>query len=181
MLDGAVEMAKHAVIAGGEYFAFLRGNARAILSGNGAALERAIKRSCEIKRDIVETDEKEKRLRKSLNLGHTLGHAIEKASGYRISHGTAVGLGIIAETRIAEKLGLLGRETASEITGLMETLGIRKEALKKLDARAVVRNTLYDKKNTGKVVNYVLPAAIGKVRIGVKVPAGLVLSVLQTA
>ena len=180
MLNGVVEMVKHGIIADKKYFLFMRDNIDRIYNLEGKVLIKAVKRSCQIKKEIVEADEKERDVRKMLNLGHTIGHAIEKASGYKLSHGVSVGMGIVVETKIAERLKMIDTVESREIIDLITKLGIKMK-LPDIDVWNVVKNTLYDKKHTSKKTNYVLPVKIGKVAIDVPVEEKIIFEALQSA
>jgi 3-dehydroquinate synthase len=105
---GIAEIIKHGVIADADLFAYMESKAGAILSGDWAALEYPILRSCEIKAAVVAEDERENGVRANLNYGHTFGHAIEAVTHYtRFLHGEAVALGMCAAGHLALELGLV--------------------------------------------------------------------------
>src|SRR5262249_19081181 len=106
---GFAEALKHGVIADAAYFDDVADNAPALLGDRSSApelLEQVVARSVAIKADVVRRDEREGGVRKALNFGHTLGHAIELRSQYRMLHGEAVAVGMVLESRIAERLGV---------------------------------------------------------------------------
>ncbi|MBU1631300.1 MAG: 3-dehydroquinate synthase [Candidatus Omnitrophica bacterium] len=178
MLNGIIEMVKHGIIADKKYFLFMRDNIDRIYKLEEKILIKAIKRSCQIKKEVVEKDEKEKNIRKMLNLGHTIGHAIEKASGYKFSHGISVGMGLVVETKIAERLNMISSIESQRIIDLLTKLDI-KIKFSDVDIRDIVKNTLFDKKNTAGKTNYVLPLKVGKVAIDVSVKEKIIFEVLQ--
>ncbi len=149
--NGLVEMIKHAIIADENYFSNLNGKFN---------LEEAIAKSCEIKKSIVEQDEKDMGIRQLLNFGHTIGHALESASNYSLRHGEAVALGIIAESYISLKLGLLSQSAYDKIRAIFETHDITVK-LKKLDKKTVKNALLMDKKNVEQTPRFVLIKDIG--------------------
>src|SRR5205085_8352186 len=106
---GFAEIVKHGVIADAGYFeqacTFLR-HAPTSLAAGLEDLTHIIRRSIEIKAAIVERDERESGLRKVLNFGHTIGHAIEAATDFATLHGEAVAIGLVVEARLAERLGV---------------------------------------------------------------------------
>jgi 3-dehydroquinate synthase len=168
MLNGMGEMVKHAIIADRKFCIFLDDYIDSILALDEDILINAIKWSCTIKRNVVEADEKESFKRKILNLGHTIGHAIEKTMNYEIKHGEAVALGMIAETKIAENLGMCNTVMSKKIIDLITKPGF-KSSLKGIDIEQVIRNTKYDKKNTAEKVRYVLPRKIADMAIDMEV------------
>ncbi len=134
-----------------------------------------------VKVRVVQQDPYEGGLRAVLNAGHTIGHAVEKASRYRLRHGEAVAIGLVAEARLAERLGLAE-------TGLAETIAAclqRWELPTRLPAdiaRAEVRHRMqFDKKKRAGEVRFALPLRIGEVRPGVVVPADVLAEVLAAA
>lgn len=180
MLNGIVEMVKHGIIADKKYFLFMQDNIDRIYKLEEKILIKAIKRSCQIKKEVVEEDEKESNIRKMLNLGHTIGHAIEKTSGYKFSHGISVGMGLVVETKIAERLNMISFVESKKIIDLITKLGI-KIKFSDVDIKSIIKNTLFDKKNTAGKTNYVLPLKVGKVAIDVPVKEKIIFEVLQAA
>jgi 3-dehydroquinate synthase len=176
ILNGAAEMIKHAIIKDQKYFIFLGDFLDRIIALDDEVLEKAIAWSCEIKKEIVQQDEKEESLRKSLNLGHTVGHAIEKAFNYSLKHGQAVALGIIVETKIAHSMKLINSVETEKIITLINRLGPFPSIAGKVSQ--IVANTSYDKKNTASRINYVLPRKVGKVEIDVLVDQEILEKVL---
>lgn len=122
--NGVVEMIKHALILDEQYFDFLESHAQAILAQEPSILEEAIHRSLAIKASIVAQDEKEAGIRRLLNFGHTVGHAIEAASAYSIPHGRAVALGILAEGMMSVQMGHLQQQELDRIKQLFIAYGI---------------------------------------------------------
>ena len=117
---GIAEIIKYGVIADKGLFDFLEANIKDIFS-LGDSLIDVIKRSCEIKADVVSKDERETGLRAILNFGHTIGHAIETATGYtRFLHGEAIAIGMCAAARIAVRMGIFQKKDAERIKNLVE-------------------------------------------------------------
>ena len=104
--QGLVEAVKHGAIMDSVYLEALERNLPALLDGEAGPLEKAVARSVELKAGVVSSDERESGRREILNFGHTLGHAIEAASRFRIPHGTAVAVGMCLEARLGERLGV---------------------------------------------------------------------------
>lgn len=117
MKNGFVEMIKHGLIQNESYFDFLYNNADKLLSGD--FIEEAIAQSVRIKSHVVMEDERESGKRRILNLGHTVGHALETVSNHQISHGKAVALGLITEAYLSMQMGYL---PPSEFTSLRQIL-----------------------------------------------------------
>jgi 3-dehydroquinate synthase len=115
---GLVESVKHALIADEKYFEFLEKNLDAILRRQPDVLEQVAYHNCKIKAKVVEADPTEKNQRRMLNYGHTIGHAVESASGFELLHGEAIAIGIIAAGLIEIEMGLCDDkrlESADEI------------------------------------------------------------------
>src|SRR5436309_7989230 len=105
--SGLAEIAKHGIVLEAEYFAELERDAAPLCARDLPVVERIIGGSCRLKAGVVARDERESELRHVLNYGHTIGHALEAATGYgRFAHGEAVALGIVAEARLALRLGV---------------------------------------------------------------------------
>lgn len=156
-MDGMGEVLKYAVLRDQGLFGRLES---APLSPIG---ESEISACIGMKRDIVEADEKESGMRKLLNLGHTFAHAIEKLSGFRISHGRAVATGIAMASRAAAKCGALPAEDCVRIESLVSAMGY--EVHVQFDAVDIVDAMLDDKKVEGDSIDLVLPNGIGRCAI----------------
>jgi 3-dehydroquinate synthase len=159
--SGLVEAIKHGVLADAAYFARIESELPALLDAEPSATLDTVARSVEIKADVVRADEREHGRRKTLNLGHTLGHALEHVSGYALLHGEAVAIGMVLETRIAERLGLAEAGTAERIEGVLRRAGLPVARPRELPVDRVVDATRLDKKARGGRVEYALPARIG--------------------
>ena len=158
---GLAEAVKHGAIADAEYFAFLETEYAAIFAKHAPALERVVRRSVEIKAEVVAQDERENGKRAILNFGHTVGHAIEATSKYEVLHGEAVAIGMVYEGRIAETLGIAAAGTAGRIKAVLERLHLpveRPDASRVDDLIAAMRN---DKKVRAGEIRFALPRAIG--------------------
>ena len=121
---GLVEAIKHGLVADAEYLRWIDGHEAELVARDPEALGRLVRRSVEIKAAIVATDERETGRRAVLNAGHTVGHALEWVSGYRLPHGDAVGLGLVIEARIATLLGLAPESLASELAERLARIGV---------------------------------------------------------
>ena len=100
-------------------------------------------------------------MRKTLNFGHTIGHAIEQASGYALLHGECVAIGMVLEARLAERIGVAQRGTAASIERILERAGLPVSRPESLDPDAILATTRTDKKSRGGAVEYALPVRIG--------------------
>ncbi|MBI2541085.1 3-dehydroquinate synthase [Candidatus Woesearchaeota archaeon] len=160
--NGLAEIIKHALIKDKDFFHFLEKNIDGILKCDLEALKQAIKRSCEIKADIVAEDEKEKGLRKILNYGHTIGHAIESALKYGISHGEAVAVGMCCAAKLAAKKGFLDEGSVIRQNNLLDHAGLpHKLSHHKLKPKIILERIKYDKKIINGRINFVLLNSIG--------------------
>ncbi|HEV7991200.1 MAG TPA: 3-dehydroquinate synthase [Gemmatimonadaceae bacterium] len=159
--SGLVEAIKHGVLADAAYFARIDALLAELLDAEPAATLDVVARSVEIKADVVRADTREHGLRKTLNLGHTIGHAIEHVSGYALLHGECVAIGMVLESRIAERLGVADAGTTSRITEVLQRAGLPTERPRDLSVDAIVDATRLDKKARGGRVEYSLPARIG--------------------
>ena len=158
---GLAEAVKHGVIADAEYFAFLETECAAILAKDGAALERVVQRSVEIKAAVVAEDEREAGRRAILNFGHTIGHAIEAVAKYEALHGEAVAIGMVYEARLGEALGITAKGTAERITGLLEQLRLPVERPDGASADQLIEVMRGDKKVRGGEMRFAVPKEIG--------------------
>ena len=167
---GLYEIIKYGVIADPALFRYLERNMLALLRRDRAALEYVIPRCIRIKAMVVGKDERERGLRQILNFGHTLGHALETATGYKkFLHGEAVGHGMIFATLLALAIGYLGVKDAARIIGLILSVGPlpRIPSLSNSELRSLM---LSDKKVHAGEIGWVLPSVIGKAKWGVAVP-----------
>ena len=169
--SGLAEAIKHGVIDDAELWREYV--ARPALGGVDQ-LERAIA----VKVRVVSEDPYERGRRATLNLGHTIGHGVEAASGFRLRHGEAIAVGLVAEARLAAALGLAAPELADALRNVLVNAGLPVAApgLDPEDIRVVMSS---DKKKSGSRLKFALPAAIGDVRWGVDVPETLLATELQ--
>lgn len=161
--EGIVEMIKHALIAEPEAFVFLEGHLDAILALDPFTLDVALKQSIKVKQRIVEEDLEENGIRATLNFGHTIGHAIEAESGYTISHGSAVAMGIAIEARLSREYAGLSQTEVERIDQLLMRLRLLNHAWETLESQKLFSAMQHDKKNRQGVIHCVLLEALGKV------------------
>jgi shikimate kinase/3-dehydroquinate synthase len=176
---GIAEIIKYGVIADRELFNYLENNRENILSLSDGIIH-VIKRSCEIKAGIVSKDEREAGLRAILNFGHTIGHAIETATGYkRFLHGEAVAIGMCAAVDLAVKMNIFRKKEAERIKRLVEQYKLPNKIPDNINSSDIINAMEIDKKvNKGKI-RFVLPESIGKVRIQDSVDRELIKEVLK--
>jgi 3-dehydroquinate synthase len=164
--SGLAEVVKYGVILDPEFFAWLEQNAGAVLRQAPAAVRHVVARSCRLKADVVEKDERELTgLRAVLNYGHTFAHAFEAVAGYGAwLHGEAVSAGMVCASRLAERLGMIGPELTRRQVLLLEAFGLptRPEPWPADALLAVMRN---DKKNEAGRLRFVLPRRLGEVGV----------------
>jgi 3-dehydroquinate synthase len=163
---GLAEAVKHGLIADADYFGWIEEAATALLRRDPDALERLVRRSVEIKAEVVSADEREAGRRAILNAGHTVAHALERATGYGLPHGEAVGLGLIAECALAARLGLAEPAVGQRVAALLGRLGLPTRLTPALDADRVLPAMASDKKNRAGTVRFAFPRAVGVVDRG---------------
>ncbi len=138
-----------------------------------------VARAMGVKINIIQQDPFEKGRRAALNLGHTIGHGIEHATGFSVSHGEAVAIGTVLEARLAEELKLASSGLAAELASIFSSLGLPTAMPRNIDLQAVQQAITLDKKKAGGIVRYALPAAIGDVRTGIVVDTPLLQQILH--
>jgi 3-dehydroquinate synthase len=160
--EGLAEAVKHAAIADVDLFSWMESARDAILAREEAALDRLLRRSMAIKAAVVSADEHEGGQRAILNAGHTIGHAVEHASGYRLAHGEAVAIGLVAEARLGERLDLTAAGTADRLATLLNGLGLPTLLPEGLDRVSFEAALALDKKNRAGTIRAALLAGIGQ-------------------
>jgi 3-dehydroquinate synthase len=165
-LSGIAEVIKYGVIWDEGLFSYLETHRQAILSLDSETLMFIIKRSCEIKSDIVSRDEREAGLRAVLNYGHTIGHAIETATGYTTYlHGEAVAIGMQLEARLSAALGYLDGGESERIRSIIDSYGLPADLPPDINPEVVLSSMELDKKAVAGSLRFVLPERIGAVNI----------------
>jgi 3-dehydroquinate synthase len=160
---GLGEIIKYGIIYDYEFFEFLEANQQAVLKLEPEAAVHMIARSCEIKAAVVSQDEQEAGLRRILNFGHTMAHAIEKETGYvRYNHGEAVAIGMVGAADISCQLGLIPAADVARVTQLIRDLQLPVKA-KGCTVDAMYADIFHDKKTVAGKVNWVLMSGIGTV------------------
>lgn len=163
IVNGLIEAIKMALTHSAKDFSYLLAHVDKAVAGNPVVLSRIIQRAVTTKAGVVGRDEKESSERMALNFGHTIGHAIEHLSDYRMMHGIAVALGILVEAQAAELLGLLNAQAVGVIEDLFAKLTITPQALKTFQIDKILRATQLDKKSKSGQARYVLLQDLGRV------------------
>ena len=158
---GLAEAVKHGLIADEAYFTWIEEAVDPLASRQPEALTHLIRRSVEIKAEVVAADERESGRRAILNAGHTVAHALEQASGYQLPHGEAVGLGLIVECHLAERLGVAPAGLAGRVARLLGRLGLPDRLQRHLDHSVLLDAMTRDKKNRDSKIHFALPARLG--------------------
>jgi len=158
---GLAEAVKHAAILDAVHFGWLGGAAGPLLARDLGAIEMLIRRSVAIKVEIVQRDETEKGRRAVLNAGHSVAHALEVATGYRISHGEAVAIGLVVEASLGEELGVTEPGTAAVLAALLQQFHLPTGIPADTSPDALLDAMRADKKNRSGAIRLALLARIG--------------------
>ncbi|OLB09249.1 MAG: 3-dehydroquinate synthase [Gemmatimonadetes bacterium 13_2_20CM_1_70_33] len=159
---GMAEAVKHGVIADRQYFDVLEQEHAAVTTRDVGALERVVRRSVEIKAEVVAADEREAGRRAILNFGHTVAHAIEATTKFATLHGEAVAIGMAYEARLAEALGIAEAGTADRVQRLLERYNLPLDLPESATVDALVAAMQLDKKVRDGSVRFALPQTIGR-------------------
>jgi 3-dehydroquinate synthase len=165
LCTGMAEVVKHGIIGDPELFSLVE---RGWEPSRGHLVD-VIGRALAVKIRIVEEDPFDQGVRASLNLGHTIGHAVEVASGYTVRHGEAVAIGLVAEALLAEALDVARPGVARQILLALRSLGLPVAIPDDIPHESIIRAMSVDKKKSAGAVRFTLPAAIGDVRTGIEV------------
>lgn len=159
--SGMAEVIKHGIIGDPVLFEMSA-------SPSPADLGQLVRRAAAVKVRLIEADPYEKGLRAALNLGHTVGHALEQASGYQLRHGEAVAIGMVAEARLAERLGIAEPGLAETIASALAAVGLPTTIPPGMNRDAIRQAMQVDKKKAGGKIYVALPKKIGEVVTGVE-------------
>jgi len=159
--SGMAEVVKHGIIADPDLFALCSHG----MDWVKANLEDVVKRALAVKIKIIEADPYEKGIRGTLNLGHTVGHAVELVSGFKLTHGEAIAIGMVAEAKYAARIGLAGQSMVEAIAGTLSALGLPIDIPKDLSRAAIIHAMQVDKKKNAESIRFALPIEIGKVEL----------------
>lgn len=159
--NGIVEMLKSALIADAHFFTFLEMHVKELLTLETKTLLKCIFESCRIKKEIVEQDEKENGIRRLLNFGHTIGHALENLSQYELAHGEAVAIGMLIESHLAMQLTHLDKVSFVRILNLLRAYCIPLQFPYRLTTEAIQEAMVLDKKSLKGKPRFVILNQIG--------------------
>jgi shikimate kinase/3-dehydroquinate synthase len=160
-ISGLAEVVKHGIISDPELFDLCARGLDCIKEG----LEHVVKRAMAVKIKIIEDDPYEKGFRAALNLGHTVGHAVELVSRFQLRHGEAVAIGMVAEAKLAERLTLASQGLSEAISEVLLKLGLPGQIPKNLAREEIIQVMKVDKKKNAGAIRFALPAEIGKVEL----------------
>jgi 3-dehydroquinate synthase len=177
LIEGLAEVIKSAVIGDEDFFTFLEKNLNKVKSLDNEVLEEVVFQSARIKAEIVEKDEKDLGLRSLLNYGHTVGHAIESTSDFKVQHGEAVAIGMLAAARISNKLGIFDKNELIRLKSVIQSAGLPTQ-MPNLEVERIIQAIGHDKKVLRGKIRFVIPKSIGSVFITDEVSLSLIKEVL---
>ncbi|NDY42215.1 3-dehydroquinate synthase [Dissulfurirhabdus thermomarina] len=163
--NGLAEVVKYGMIRSPELFALLEARGREILDLEPETVAEVVARSCRIKAEVVAADEREGGLRRILNFGHTVGHAVEAASDYRLPHGSAVAVGMAVIARLSVEMGLMPPADEARLLALLDALGLPRRVPDGIETGHLLELLRHDKKADAGRVHFVLSEGIGATRI----------------
>ena len=161
--SGLAETIKHACMASREFFDFLNKNMDKIMNIEEDVCNIIAEENCKIKDSVVMKDEKESGLREILNLGHTVGRAIETVSNYRLLHGEALAIGMAAQAKLSNKLGYMTNEEVNEVINLLHKAKLQTSIPDYIDRDELVRTLYTDKKVRNGQLRFVIEKGIGDI------------------
>jgi shikimate kinase/3-dehydroquinate synthase len=161
LISGLAEVVKSGIISDPELFDLC---ARGLDCVKGD-LEQIVRRAMAVKVKVIEDDPYERGFRAALNLGHTVGHAVELASRFQLRHGEAIAIGMVAEAKLAEHLTVAGKGLSDAIEEVLLKLGLPTQIPEDLPREEILRAMRVDKKKNAKAIRFALPAAIGRVEL----------------
>ena len=185
--SGYGEVVKYGLLGDAKFFEWLENNGPSMVAGDEANRIAAVRRSCEMKAEIVARDEKERGDRALLNLGHTFGHALESATGYsdRLLHGEGVAIGCALAFELSQRLGLCSQEAPSRVRAHLAAMGMKKDlsdiAGELPDADGLIALMGQDKKVVGGKIAFILARGIGEAFVERDVDMNVVRGVLEDA
>ena len=162
-IEGLAEVIKYGVIYDAAFFEWLEDNTQSVLARDADALQFIVRRSCEIKAEVVASDEREQNRRAILNFGHTFGHALEAETRYgELLHGQAVSIGMVMAADLALREGFCDARTTQRIRDIVKAYRLPYET-PRVDKDRMLASMAMDKKVVGGALRFVLPESIGKV------------------
>ena len=176
---GLAELVKHGLIMDPSILDFLSEHMDAVQARDSAVLEALFEKNCQVKNTVVAQDDQEKGLRQILNYGHTLGHAVEVLSDFKLIHGECVSIGMDFAARLAREMGLCTEELVLSQRAVLTELGLPTALPAELDTQELLTLMKRDKKARQGTIRFVLPVALGKVTYGEPVSEEAILNVMQ--
>jgi 3-dehydroquinate synthase len=161
LISGMAEVVKHGIISDPELFELCKCGMGWVKDN----LEEIVKRAMAVKIKIIEEDPYENGFRAALNLGHTIGHAVELVSKFELRHGEAIAIGIVAEARYAEQIGVAFNGLADKIGNVLSQLGLPVEIPVEMSVGDIVNAMRVDKKKNANAIRFALPVEIGNVEL----------------
>lgn len=166
---GLVETIKHACLYDKDFFEYLEKNIDKIVNADNKVLDKEVceyitQKNCQIKYDVVIQDEKEENLRQILNLGHTLGRALETLVEFKYNHGECVAIGLVYQARIANDLGYLDKVDVARIENLLKKISLEIEIPQDITTEVLVSKMHTDKKSKNNKIRFVFMESIGKIK-----------------
>ncbi len=163
LINGMAETVKHACLADFEFFTYLEEHIDDVLNCVPEVCEYISEKNCNVKYQVVMKDEKEKSLREILNLGHTVGRAVETVSDYKLLHGEALSIGMVAQVELGCRLGFLTEDEKNRVIRLQKKIGLPVEIPSYIDREELVRKLYTDKKVRDGKLRFVFQKGIGEV------------------
>ena len=177
--NGLAEVVKYGAIDSPELLGDLEAAVKRGGLGETPFLEKIVTAACRIKKGLVELDERDQGLRRVLNFGHTVGHAVEAASGYALSHGESVAIGMVAAATLSERLHYLPADDRQRIAALIRALGLPDRIPANLDLEDIRSRIERDKKKKGETVHFVLLKKLGIPIVNGGIPEKLLKKTLE--
>ncbi len=161
LISGMAEVVKHGIISDPELFNLCSRGLDWVKNN----LEEVVKRAMAVKIKVIEEDPYEKGIRAALNLGHTVGHAVELVSKFKLRHGEAIAIGTVAEAKYSARIGLAGVGLVEAVTESFKSLGLPVQISEAMPREEIIRAMRVDKKKNAKAIRFALPVEIGKVEL----------------
>ncbi|MBE0672497.1 MAG: 3-dehydroquinate synthase [Anaerolineales bacterium] len=161
LISGMAEVVKHGIISDPELFELCSRGMDWVKNN----LEEIVKRAMAVKIKVIEEDPYEKGFRAALNLGHTVGHAVELVSKFELRHGEAIAIGIVAEAKYAARVGLAGEGLVEAVTESFKALGLPIQIPEAMPREEIIQAMRVDKKKNAKAIRFALPVEIGRVEL----------------
>ena len=159
--SGMAEVVKHGIISAPDLFAMCQRG----MDWVKANLEDVVKHAMAVKIKVIEEDPYEKGFRAALNLGHTVGHAVELVSKFELRHGEAIAIGTAAEARYAARVGLTSKSTVEAIESTLSKLGLPIHIPEEMPREKIIQAMRVDKKKNAKSIRFALPVEVGRVEL----------------